>query len=67
MKIKISCYSTTTRDAYIRCGGIIYFAVTDFYIVLYPKRNKDYPCAYLFQDYIEINQNKNKRVTINKE
>jgi hypothetical protein len=67
MKIKISYYSTTTGDAYVRCSGIIYLAITEFYIVLYPKRNKNYPCVYLFQDYIEINQSKNKRVTINKD
>jgi hypothetical protein len=66
MKIKISYYPAS-KDAYVRYGGIIYFAVTDFYIVLYAKRNEDYPRVWLFQNYIEINQSKNKRVTINKD
>jgi hypothetical protein len=67
MKIKIDCYFTTKKDAYICHSGIIYFALTDLYILLYSNRNKDYPCVYLFQDYIEINQRKNKKVIISRE
>jgi hypothetical protein len=68
MKVKIDCYPTTsTKDAYIRCNGVIYFAITDVYILLYSKRDKDYPRVYLLDDYTEIKQRRNKKVIIKRE
>jgi hypothetical protein len=43
MKVKIDYYPTTTKDAYICRSGIIYFAITGFYTVLYANCNKHHP------------------------
>jgi hypothetical protein len=67
MKVKIDYYPTTTKDAYICLSGIIYFAITGFYTVLYANCNKHHPRVWLFQSYIKIDKRKNKKVIINKE